>query len=277
MKHIVGMSGGIDSQATARWVLNRYPKEDVILLNSAAGRNEHPLTTEFLAWYSANVHPVIEVIPLVKDLWRTEGWAETKGLDGNAELTFGKLIEIKGRPPSRTQQFCTSFLKLYPQKRWTDENVTDAYTRYAGVRRDESPARRNVPFSEWDRFFDCEIIRPVFDFTKQMCFDYCKAHGELVNALYALGFGRVGCAPCINSSKEDILRWATRSPEMIDKVRGWERESGSTFFPPIVPGLKINFVDQVVEWAKTERGGSQYGLKVMYEPQSCESSFGLCE
>lgn len=25
MKHIVGFSGGVDSQACARWVLNRYP------------------------------------------------------------------------------------------------------------------------------------------------------------------------------------------------------------------------------------------------------------
>lgn len=53
MKHIVGFSGGIDSQACARWVLNRYPAGEVILLNSDAGGNEHPLTTEFIAWYSA--------------------------------------------------------------------------------------------------------------------------------------------------------------------------------------------------------------------------------
>src|SRR5687768_11297959 len=29
VKHIVGFSGGIDSQACARWVLNRYPKENL--------------------------------------------------------------------------------------------------------------------------------------------------------------------------------------------------------------------------------------------------------
>ena len=43
VKHVVGFSGGIDSQACARWVLNRYPAEDVILLNSDAGGNEHPI------------------------------------------------------------------------------------------------------------------------------------------------------------------------------------------------------------------------------------------
>ncbi len=40
VKHVVGFSGGIDSRATARWVLNRYPPEDVILINSDVGGHE---------------------------------------------------------------------------------------------------------------------------------------------------------------------------------------------------------------------------------------------
>lgn len=31
MKHILGFSGGVDSQAAAGWLLNRFPAEDVIL------------------------------------------------------------------------------------------------------------------------------------------------------------------------------------------------------------------------------------------------------
>ena len=70
MKHVVGFSGGVDSQMCSLWVRRKFPAEDIILLNSQAGRNEHPLTTEFVNWYSANVFPVIEVIPLVKDWTR---------------------------------------------------------------------------------------------------------------------------------------------------------------------------------------------------------------
>lgn len=290
MKHIVGFSGGIDSQATARWVLNRYPADDVILLNSLAGRNEHPLTEEFIADYGARVHPVVQVVPLVKDLWKTEGYADHNanavrlGLKSDDELTFERLIAIKGRPPSRTQQFCTSFLKLYPAKRWIEENVKDEYRRYSGVRRQEG-IRGGRPVSDrataaiegWDDFFDCELWHPLADWTKQMCFDYVKSHGETVNPLYALGFDRVGCAPCINSGKDDILNWATRFPAMIDKVRGWEERTGRTFFAPKVPGLALNNIDQVLEWARTERGGHQVGLRVLYTPAACESKFGLCE
>jgi hypothetical protein len=45
MKHIVGFSGGIDSQACARFVLNHFPAEDVILLNTTAGHNERNSTS----------------------------------------------------------------------------------------------------------------------------------------------------------------------------------------------------------------------------------------
>lgn len=45
----------------------------------------------------------------------------------------------------------------------------------------------------------------------------------------------------------------------------------------MVPGLAMNHVDQVVEWAKTTHGGKQQGLHVLYERPACESKFGLCE
>ena len=101
--------------------------------------------------------------------------------------------------------------------------------------------------------------------------------GRGYNELYTLGFGRVGCAPCINSGKEDILAWSDRFPEMIDKVRGWEKSVGRTFFPPMVPGLDINWIDQVVDWANTMHGGQQYSLLVLQERPACESEYGLCE
>lgn len=285
-KHIVGFSGGIDSQACARWVLNRFPAEDVILLNSDAGGNEHPLTTAFVAEYSRTVHPVIVVQPLIRDIWKTEGFAESRGLNSADPLTFERMIELKGRPPSRKAQFCTEILKLRPQARWIQENITDDYERYSGVRRDESQARQNTPEREWDDYFDCWVNHPLVAWKKQECFDYVK--GEPLNPLYSLGFGRVGCAPCINSGKDDITRWATRFPEMIDKIRGWEERTRHTFFSLCVPGIQPrldclgkmsvhNWIDEVVEWAKTDRGGFQFNILKGLEVPACESRFGLCE
>ena len=285
MKHIVGFSGGIDSQACARWVLNRYPAEDVILLNSDAGGNEHPLTVEFIKWYSENVHPVVMIHAIAADMW-AEGSTkpQEKGLDPNAPLDFEGLIRLKGRAPSTKARFCTEILKLKPQKRWIAESfgpvgpyAGEDFERYAGVRRQESEARKDTPIRAWDGFYDCWLNSPIADWTKRMCFDYAKHHGERINELYTLGFGRVGCAPCINSGKDDILNWHLRFPEMLDKIRGWEQRVGRTFFSPMVPGMYTNTVDDVIEWAKTARGGRQQQFLVMHERPACESKYGLCE
>lgn len=278
MIHIVGFSGGIDSQACALWVRNHFPDDRIILLNSNAGGNESPITEAFVAEYSEKIFPVIRVDAIYADLWKTEHFAETKGYDSNAPLSFGDMIKVKGRAPSRTRQFCTHVLKLIPQRRWCDENIHEEYERYTGVRRDESAKRANTPFREWDEFFDCYVNRPLADWSKKMCFEYVTSHGEEYNPLYKLGFGRVGCAPCINSGKDDILLWYQRFPEMIDKIRDYERESGRTFFAPMVPGLAMNTIDQVIEWATTGRGGRQHDfIRIHEERPACESKYGLCE
>ena len=284
MKHIVGFSGGVDSQACARWVLNRFPADDVILTNSNAGQWEDPLTMAFVDEYSATVHPIVRCNAKVKDLWETPGYAEKRGLDGEADLTFEEMCRIKGRPPSRKAQFCTTVLKLAPQRRWMREafgpgglHEGQEFTRYTGVRREESNTRQNTPVERWDEWFDCSLVAPIVDWTKQMCFDYVKAHGEAINPLYTLGFNRVGCAPCINSSKADILNWHARRPEMIDKVRGLEERTGRTFFFPVDRDGVTNGIDEVLRWAGTSRGGSQMRLTVLNERSGCESKYGLCE
>lgn len=284
MKHIVGFSGGIDSQACARWVLNRFPAEDVILMNSDAGGNEHPLTSEFVDLYSRTVHPVVTVTAIHADIWKTDGFAERRGFDGDAPLDFPTMMEIKKRPPSRKVQFCTTILKLAPQKRWMAEmfGPTGAYAghefcRYTGVRRDESVNRAAAQYRLWDDMYDCWLYAPLVDWPKQWCFDYVARYGEPVNALYTMGFNRVGCSPCINSNKDDIRNWAERFPEMIDKVRGWESRTGLTFFMPVGRDGVTNGIDEVVAWARTARGGRHTFLPMMNDRPSCESKYGLCE
>lgn len=279
MKHIAGFSGGIDSQALARWLLNRYPPEDVILMNSDAGGNEHPMTTEFIERYTSAVHPVVMVTPTIADMGgRARAEIERRGLSPDHPLTFPLLAELKQTFPRRKMQFCTEHLKLRPQQRWIRENLAgEEIIRYAGIRREESQNRRDRPERMWDDRFNCLLVHPLIDWTKQMCFDYVQYHGEEINELYTLGFGRVGCAPCVNSNKADILAWHQRFPEMLDKVRAWEKKVGKTFFGPCVPGMKINWIDDVIRWAKTKRGGKQFDLLVLQPLPACESEYGLCE
>lgn len=287
-KHIVGFSGGIDSQACARWVLNRFPPEDVILLNSDVGGHEHPITTQFIEDYSRDVHPVTVVTPLIGDLGRRclkgEAGDRRKRYAEDDVLTFDRMAEIKGMFPSRKFQFCTEHLKLQPAARWIRENITAkglGFVRYSGVRRQEGAKngswRATASIEGWDDYFACPLFMPIADWTKQMAFDYVRGHGESVNPLYSMGFDRVGCAPCINSNKADILEWATRFPEMIDKVRAWEDRTGFPFFRMPAKDGRVRFVDEIVEWSKTLHGGKQYSLLVLQSPAACDSNFGLCE
>ena len=280
MKHVVGFSGGIDSQACARWVLDRFPVEDVILLNSNAGENEHPLTTEFIEEYSRTVHPIITIQAVAGDANRPGATAKLadRGITPESPMDFALLAQLKGRFPSRRAQFCTESLKLIPQRRWMEEHLcAEEYERYTGVRRSESEARKNTPDRAWDPYFDCYVNHPIASWPKAACF--ATVISEPINPLYSLGFERVGCAPCINSGKEDIRRWADRFPEMIDKVRRWEKQVGRTFFPPMVPGMEINWIDDAVDWSRTDHGGRQFNIlkAAGLDRPACESAFGLCE
>lgn len=286
MKHVVGFSGGIDSQACCRWLLEQYPKDDVLIVNSDAGGNEDPLTTAHVEWYSENVHPVVMLSPIIADMGeRAKSKIAELGLAPTDPLTFDLLAILKQRFPSRRAQFCTEHLKLRPQRRWQREIFGvggkyegEDYERYIGVRRDESEIRRNVEEREWDEFFDCWINRPLAAWTKQQCFDYVRSFGEEINPLYKMGFNRVGCAPCINSKKDDLLAWVQVRPNMIDKIRQWEKKVGRTYFSPMVPGLPINWIDDVLHWATTSHGGRQPDLfRVFNDRPACESKYGLCE
>ena len=173
MKHIVGFSGGIDSQVTARLCINRYGADDVILLNSNAGGNEHPLTEMFVQEYSEKVHTVISVTAIISDINRPGPIEKAKdmGIPLDSLLTFPMLATLKGFFPSNRFQFCTEFLKLAPQKRWIAENIIEEeFERYSGVRREESQRRKDTPFRKWDDYFDCYLNCPIADWVKQMCF-----------------------------------------------------------------------------------------------------------
>jgi hypothetical protein len=325
-KHVVGFSGGIDSQACAGWVLDRFPKEDVVIMNTDAGGNEHPLTTEHVRWYSDNIHPVLMLTAIVADLGdvgtRDGATGDRRRSLGESEkLTFDRLAFVKGIFPSRKAQFCTEYLKLAPLRRELEKFFDDGHEviRYAGVRADESTDRAKLPERQWDDYYNCELVRPVLRWTKGQCFEFCLTRGEKINQLYTMGFSRVGCAPCINSGKEDIREWAARFPEMIDKVREWERSVGRTFFRPMIPrpeyqralkawqaewievvpcddggepstrlkpgapkppDVPLNWVDEVVEWSKTTRGGKQMSLPFIEAAANrgdCSSKYGLCE
>jgi len=210
-----------------------------------------------------------------------------RGPTGNP---FLDLCIIKSRFPSRKAQFCTQFLKTEPATEYALELMADGstLTSWQGIRAEESPGRAAQPEYE-DRGGGYSIYRPIHKWTVSQVFDIHRKHNIKPNPLYLQGMGRVGCMPCINAAKDEILEISKRFPEHIDRIEEWEKivglvskRSNATFFP--APGDNIGAWDRgniraIVQWSKTQHGGRKVDMfrSLQDESPTCASSFGLCE
>lgn len=95
-----------------------------------------------------------------------------------------------------------------------------------GIRRAESDDRAKMPEWEWMDGFDCEVWRPLVDWTIDDVIAIHKRHDVKPNPLYLMGMDRVGCWPCINSNKRELRRIAELTPEKINELRDLEVEVG---------------------------------------------------
>lgn len=201
---------------------------------------------------------------------------------------FLDLCLWKGRFPSRMMQFCTHELKTLPLVEYQMRLMDEGYgvISWQGIRRNESAKRKDAKLIErigrrlW-------VFRPIILWTAQQTIDYCTQRGVQVNPLYAQGFDRVGCMPCINCGKKEINNIGLRRPAVIDRVAQWEQAVGmaskhgeSTFFPNPHRDAHLGKrgISQMVRWAKTTRGGKQFALvEEAPDAEACSSSYGLCD
>lgn len=209
-------------------------------------------------------------------------------------IPFLDLCLWKGRFPSRKAQFCTEELKRNMAVGYQLELIELGHTviSWQGVRRDESLNRRNAKKFE-SVGGGLYVFRPLVEWSAADVFAYCASKQILPNPLYKQGMGRVGCMPCINAKKEEINQIFKRFPDHMQRIDQWEslvshasKRGHSTFFHKVdgMAGMidtaifARNSVWQVVEWAKTTRGGKQFSLlTALDEPTACASSYGLCD
>lgn len=308
---VVSVSGGKDSTACLLLALERHPREDVRAVFADTG-NEHELTLEYVHDYlpaatGIEIHTVraefssqiARKAEFVKAKWAEHGVAQEKIDRALAALqpTGNPYLDLcvwKGRFPSRKAQFCTEELKTLPLGEWQMNLIDDGFLieSWQGVRADESQNRANLSERE-DRGGGFTIYRPVLTWTAQQTVDYVRSRGLKLNPLYSMGMNRVGCMPCINARKGELLEISRRFPGHIDRIAQWEeavlhasKRNGATFFAGANDGGNLSVpeavaksnIRQIVEWSKTSRGGKQYDMLITIdEPAACASSYGLCE
>ncbi|MBK8184317.1 MAG: phosphoadenosine phosphosulfate reductase family protein [Candidatus Competibacteraceae bacterium] len=305
MEHnIISVSGGKDSTALLLLAIERHP--DNMQAVFADVGNEHDITYEYvrylekatgvkIRWIKADFSQQIErKKAYVIAKWSDKGVPQetiTRAVSALVPtgIPFLDLCLWKGRFPSAKAAFCSEELKRNPIIEQVHlPLLEDGNTLYSwqGVRADESRRRaaldelENVGGGLWN-------YRPILKWTASDCFAMHRKHGIKHNPLYEMGMGRVGCMPCINCRKDELLEISKRFPEAIERIRQWETavkqasKWGATFFP--APSVDSEWsakqtIDVVVEWAKTSRGGKQYDfLRVQDNGPICSSLYGLCE
>ena len=201
---------------------------------------------------------------------------------------FLDLCLWKGRFPSRMAQFCTEELKRNIAVAFQLDLIDQGFpvVSWQGIRRDESPNRRNAKRLErigpklW-------AFRPLVDWTAQQTVDFVRSQGCPLNPLYSQGQSRVGCV-CINTNKQGLAQTAYRYPDEIDRIEDWEwlvgqvsKRGFSTFMcdaddrkdrRAIFADLNIR---ARVEWAKGDNG--TVDLFDRLDLPVCTSAYGLCE
>lgn len=305
---LVSVSGGKDSTASLLLALEQGLPVRAVFADTG---NEHPATYDYVRYLSEKTGVQIDWLKpdfaakwwhrrdYIRDKWPEKGVDAAviqqaltvleKGPTGNP---FLDLCIIKGRFPSSVAQFCTQYLKREPMEQYTIGLLKGNYfiESWQGVRADESFRRsklpqRDVEFGQWEpEKKGLLIYRPILYWNVDQVFEQHRKHGIDPNPLYKQGMNRVGCMPCVNVAKDELLEISKRFPEHIDRIEEWESvvsqvaKGGMATFLFSQNDFENGSIRSKVEWSQTKRGGRMIDMfRQLEEPNVCQSSYGLCE
>lgn len=301
--NIVSVSGGKDSTALYLLCLE-YLGNDFIPIFADTG-HEHPVTVNYVKnlGYMTGGPEVIIVKPdfsnaIARKRNRLLESADNANSQEEKEMYLRRaskcyptgngmhdLIIWKGRAPSSKAQFCTENLKLWPILFYLQKNYPRdrfEWEMFTGIRARESFSRSKKQPWMWNSFFDCINVMPLLYESAETVFELHHKHKIEPNPLYTIGkANRVGCYPCIHSTKSELRNLEDWAWNRLEK---YEASSERTWFSPDkTPGKSITSVKEVREWTQTSRGGSQFNLFLQKEFESkseipsCMSGFMKCE
>lgn len=281
---VVSVSGGKDSTALYLWAIEQWGKDGFIAIFADTG-HENKVTINYLRNLPdmAGGPEIITVRADFRDRLKArfailreavrgfasipmpcfaEGYVDRclqkmAEIEANGYTTgsaFLDLIIWKGRVPSTKAQFCTDFLKIRPIHEWIEAHRGDlAIENYVGIRAGESAKRALMTECDHDKRLDADVFRPLLKWSEQQVFDYLDERGVEPNPLYAAGFTRVGCFPCIHARKAELARLPE---ETWEKLTDWQQILGQSWFPPgLIPigvedQLKLRDLSSRIKWNK---------------------------
>jgi len=189
--------------------------------------------------------------------------------------------------PSRARKWCSPELKVLVMAGYLDairDEYRDECEVLIGFRRDESDKRGDptlTPEREWSKEYDCEVWRPILEWTVEDVIAEHHRAGVPMNPLYLAGANRVGCWPCIHAGKVELRMLGELDPERVERIAAIERDIDQTMFTleESRKGGKERKkipvgIHEAVTWARTEHGGRQ--LTMVPQTSGC-FRWGTCE
>ncbi len=289
---VVSVSGGKDSTATCLHLQELGLPYRAIFFDTGW---EHASTYEYLTEYLPSKIGPIERLTRQRPM-RTE---QLEALAVKYEHRIGfyspmiRWVIHKGMFPSRTIRWCTQELKVYPAAEYL-KGLDDEPINVVGIRGAESAKRSKMARWEWSDLMDCEVWRPIIDWSLQDVIDIHHRHDVRPNSLYLrqAPAERVGCYPCIFAKKKEIKAIDVNDPDRLEilgnleadlhrircqkwdqkeqphrEIARWFQASGGGGWP----------IDRVVQWARTKHGGRQFELfDALPGEQGCVR-WGMCD
>ena len=148
---------------------------------------------------------------------------------------------------------------------------------------------------EYCKKYNVDIERPVIDLKADEIIQMILNEGLKPNPLYYFGSGRVGCYPCIYSTKSELWQIIINDFWVIEKISKIEKENSTTFFAPnYIPeryhtgsttnkkGEEVTFcwITDVVNYLKDKNAQGNLFEALdddENEGKGCMSAFNICE
>jgi 3'-phosphoadenosine 5'-phosphosulfate sulfotransferase (PAPS reductase)/FAD synthetase len=255
-KVVCSISGGKDSTCMALLLKEAELDYESIFMDTGW---EHEATLEYIEKYLTKyVGPIVHL--------------------GNPKGGMRDLIVDKGQFPRKTARWCTGELKLTPAKKYL-KSLPYEPVNAVGIRAEESASRSKYPEWEYSSEFKCDVWRPILNWTEDDVIFMLQRHGIRPNPLYLLGSKRVGCWPCVFSSKKSLRVLAKESPDRVREIRQLEsylneekEELTHTWFRI---GSRPAPIDEVIHWAHHSCTGRELFASTDRD-QGC-MRWGMCE
>ena len=133
---------------------------------------------------------------------------------------------------ARAPDKCCDLRKVQPLK----QLLNPATAWITGIRREQSPERRNAPKAGWEPRFEVTKINPLADWTQAAVRAYLEQHEVPYNPMFDEGYPSIGCAPCTQpvaagederagrwagfQKRECGLHWATSNTQTVSLRHG---------------------------------------------------------